>query len=101
MESGHYALLNPKTYDLSAVHNRIWKPDGSWLDLKIIFKKYEKYRWQTYPKVTEYFLEDQLFKRVSVSSVRTISRLPIKRLKELAKKLRHKQIATLKYDYAL
>jgi len=42
-----------------------------------------------------------LFKRVSVSSVRTISRLPIKRLKELAKKLRHKQIATLKYDYAL
>ncbi|MDP6430739.1 MAG: hypothetical protein QGI65_00460 [SAR324 cluster bacterium] len=101
LESGHYALLNPKTYDLSAVHNRIWKPDGSWLDLKIIFKNYEKYRWQTYPKVTEYFLKDQLFKRVSVSSVRTISRLPIKRLKELATKLRHKQIATLKHDYAL
>ena len=101
LESGHYALLNPKTYDLSAVHNRIWKPDGSWLDLKIIFKKYETYRWQTYPKVTEYFLEDQLFKRVSVSSVRTISRLPIKRLKEMATKLRHKQIATLKHDYAL
>ncbi len=101
LESGHYALLNPKTYDLSAVHNRIWKPDGSWLDLKIIFKKYETYRWQTYPKVTEYFLEDQLFKRVSVSSVRTISRLPIKRLKEMATKLRYKQIATLKHDYAL
>ena len=99
--SGHYALLNPKTYDLSAVHNRIWKPDGSWLDLKIIFKNYEKYRWQTYPKVTEYFLDEQLFKRVSVSSVRTISRLPIKRLKELATKLSHKQIATLKHDYAL
>ena len=101
LESGHYALLNPKTYDLSAVHNRIWKPDGSWLDLKIFFKNYEKYRWQTYPKVTEYFLDEQLFKRVSVSSVRTISRLPIKSLKELAKKLRHKQIATLKHDYAL
>ena len=101
LESGHYALLNPKTYDLSAVHNRIWKPDGSWLDLKIIFKNYEKYRWQTYPKVTEYFLDEQLFKRVSVSSVRTISRIPIKRLKELAEKLGHKQIATLKSDYAL
>ena len=99
--SGHYALLNPKSYDLSAVHNRIWKPDGSWLDLKIIFKNYEKYRWQTFPKVTEYFLEDQLFKRVAVSSVRTISRLPIKRLKELATKLRQRQIATLKNDYAL
>jgi len=101
LESGHYALLNPKTYDLSAVYNRIWKPDGSWLDLKIIFKEYETYRWQTYPKVTEYFLEDQLFKRVSVSSVRTISRLPIKRLKELATKLSHKQIATSKHDYSL
>ena len=101
LESGHYALLNPKTYDLSAVYNRIWKPDGSWLDLKIIFKNYEKYRWQTYPKVTEYFLDEQLFKRVSVSSVRTISRVPIKRLKDMATKLRHKQIATLKYDYAL
>ena len=101
LESGHYALLNPKTYDLSAVHNRIWKPDGSWLDLKIIFKKYETYRWQTYPKVTEYFLDNHLFKRVLVSSVRTISRLPIKRLKEMATKLSHKQIATLKSDYAL
>ena len=101
LESGHFVLLNPKTYDLSTVHNRIWKPDGSWIDLKIIFKNYETYRWQTYPKVTEYFLDEQLFKRVSVSNVRTISRLPIKRINELAKELRHKQIATLKYDYAL
>ena len=101
LESGHYALLNPKTYDLSAIHNRIWKPGGSWLDLKIIFKNYEKYRWQTYPKVTEHFLDDQLFKRVSVISVRTISRLPIKKLKDMATNLRQKQIATLKYDYAL
>ena len=101
MESGHYALLNPKTYDLSAVHNRIWKPHGSWLDLKIIFKKYETYRWQTYPKVTDYFLQNRLFKRVSVSSVRTIPRIPRKRLKEMATKLHHKQIATLKHDYSL
>ena len=101
LESGQYALLNPKTYDLSAVHNRIWKRDGSWIDLKIIFKNYETYRWQTYPKVTEFFLDEQLFKRVLVSNVRTISRLPIKRLNKLATELRHKKIATLKYDYAL
>ena len=100
-ESGHYALLNPKTYDLSVVHNRIWKPDASWINLKIIFKNYETYRWQTYPKVTEYYWDGQLFKRVTVSSVRTISRLPIKRLNELATELRYKKIATLKYDYAL
>ena len=100
-ESGHYALLDPKTYDLSVVHNRIWKPDASWVNLKIIFKNYETYRWQTYPKVTEYYWDGQLFKRVTVSSVRTISRLPIKRLNELATELRDKKIATLKYDYAL
>ena len=100
-DSGHYALLNPKTYDLSAVHNKIWKPDGEWFDLKIIFKNYESYRWQTYPKVTEFFLDEQLFKRVTVSKLRTISRLPLKRLNELAKELSHKQIATLKSDYAL
>ena len=100
-ESGHYALLNPKTYDLSVVHNRIWKPDESWINLKIIFKNYETYRWQTYPKVTEYYWDGQLFKRVTVSSVRTLSRLPIKRLNELATELRYKKIATLKYDYAL
>ena len=100
-ESGHYALLNPKTYDLSVVHNRIWKPDESWINLKIIFKNYETYRWQTYPKVTEYYWDGQLFKRVTVSSVRTISRLPIKRLNELATELSDKKIATLKYDYAL
>ena len=100
-ESGHYALLNPKTYDLSVVHNRIWKDDTSWINLKIIFKNYETYRWQTYPKVTEYYWDGQLFKRVTVSSVRTISRLPIKRLNELATELRDKKIVTLKYDYAL
>ena len=100
-ESGHYALLNPKTYDLLVVHNRIWKDDTSWINLKIIFKNYETYRWQTYPKVTEYYWDGQLFKRVNVSSVRTISRLPIKRLNELATELRDKKIATLKYDYAL
>ena len=101
MDSGHYALLNPKTYDLLSIYNRIWKPDGKWIDFKIIFKNYETYRWQTYPKVTEYFLDEKLFKRVSVSSLQTISRLPIKRLNELANKLNKKQIATLKYDYAL
>lgn len=100
-ESGHYALLNPKTYDLLVVHNRIWKDDTSWINLKIIFKNYETYRWQTYPKVTEYYWDGQLFKRVTVSSVRTLSRLPIKRLNELATELRYKKIATLKYDYAL
>ena len=101
LESGHFVLLNPKTYDLSAIHDRIWKSDGTWINLKIIFKNYETYRWQTYPKVTEYFLDEQLFKRVSVSNVRTLTRLPIKRHKELATTLQQKQFATLKYDYAL
>ena len=102
LESGHYALLNPKTYELSSMHNRIWQEDGSSLDLTIVFKKYETYRWQTYAKVTEYFFDKQLFKRMTVSKIRTLSRLPVKKLKKQAFNLsRANNTATLLNDYAL
>jgi hypothetical protein len=101
MESGHYALLNPKTYELSSLHNKIWQEDGSSLDLTIIFKKYETYRWQTYAKVTEYYLDKRLFKRMTVSKIRTLSRLPLKKLKKQAFNLRRSNTATLQNDYAL
>ena len=102
LESGHYALLNPKTYELSSMHNRIWQEDGSSLDLTIVFKKYETYRWQTYDKVTEYFFDKQLFKRMTVSKIRPLSRLPIKKLKKQAFNLsRANNTATLLNDYAL
>jgi len=101
LESGHYALLNPKTYELSSLHNRIWQEDGSSLDLTIIFKKYETYRWQTYAKVTEYYLDKRIFKRMTVSKMRTLSRLPLKKLKKQAINLRRSNTATLQNDYAL
>ena len=101
LESGHYALLNPKTYELSSMHNRIWQEDGSSLDLTIVFKKYETYRWQTYAKVTEYYLNKRLFKRMTVSKIRTLSRLPLKKLKKQALNLRRTNTATLQNDYAL
>ena len=99
--SGNFALLNPKTYDLFPLHRRLWQEDGGWLDLQIIFKNYKTYRWQTYPEVIEYYLDKRLFKRVTVSKIRTLSRLPAKTLKERALNLRRTQIATLKNDYAL
>ena len=101
LESGHYALFNPKTYELSSLHNKIWQEDGSSLDLTIIFKKYETYRWQTYAKVTEYYLDKRLFKRLTVSKIRTLSRLPLKKLKKQAFNLRRSNTATLQNDYAL
>ena len=101
LESGHYALLNPKTYELSSLHNKIWQEDGSSLDLTIIFTKYETYRWQTYAKVTEYYLDKRLFKRMTVSKIRTLSSLPLKKLKKQAFNLRRSNTATLQNDYAL
>ena len=101
LESGHYALVNPKSYELSSIHNKIWQEDGSSLDLTIVFKKYETYRWQTYAKVTEYFLDKRLFKRMTVSKIRTLSRLPLKKLKIQAFNLRSFNTATLQNDYAL
>ena len=101
LDSGNFALLNPKTYDLFSLHRRLWKEHVGWLDLQIIFKNYKTYRWQTYPEVIEYYLDKRLFKRVTVSKIRTLSRLPAKTLKERALNLRRTQIATLKNDYAL
>jgi len=101
LESGHYALLNPKTYELSSLHNRIWQEDGSSVDLIIFFKKYEAYRRQTYAKVTEYYFDNRLFKRMTVSNIRTMSRLPLEKLKKQALNLRLSNTATLQDDYAL
>ena len=100
-ESGYFALINPKTYELNSMHKKIWKGQGKWLDLKIIFKNYETYRWQLYPKVTEYFLNDRLFKRLTIKKIRTLSKLPLKDLKEKALELNNIQTTSLKIDYAL
>ena len=59
LESGHYALINPKNYELNSLHNRIWLEDGSSIELKILFKKYVTYRWQEYAKVTEYYFDNK------------------------------------------
>ena len=83
------------------MNTRIWTEKDKWLDLKIIFKDYEKYRWQLYPKITEYFLDEKLFKRVTVNKIRTLSSLPLKRLKKQALNLKRSQTTTLKNDYAL
>jgi len=100
-ESGHFALINPKNYELDSLHSRIWAGNGNWLNLKIIFKNYEKYRWQLYPKITEFFLDEKLFKRVTVTKVRTLSKLPLKKLKKQAMSLKKSKTMSLKNDYGL
>ena len=83
------------------MHKRNWQEGGSSLDLTIVFKIYETYRWQTYAKGTEYYLDKRLIKRMTVSKIRTLSRLPIKKLIKQALSLRRKHTATLQNDYAL
>ena len=101
-KSGHFALINPKNYELYSLHSRIWSRKGAWLDLKIIFKNYEKYRWQLYPVITEYFLDEKLFKRVTVTKIRTLSTLPLKELKKQVLNLKqYQQTTSLSNDYAL
>ena len=100
-ESGHFALINPKNYELSSLHSRIWSVQNTWLNLKIIFKNYEKYRWQLYPKITEYFIDEKLIKRITVTKIRTLLKLPIKKLKKQAMNLKRSQTTSLINDYAL
>ena len=101
LESGHYALINPKNYELTSLHNRIWLEDGSSIELKILFKKYVTYRWQTYAKVTEYYFDNKLFKRMKVSKIRTLSKIPIEKFKKKAITLRKSGTANLQNDYSL
>ena len=101
LESGHYALINPKNYELTSLHNRIWLEDGSSIELKILFRKYVTYRWQEYAKVTEYYFDNKLFKRIKVSKIRTLSKLPIENFKKKVITLRKSNTANLKNDYSL
>jgi len=101
IESGHFALIDSKTFDLSSLHNKIWGKDGSWHDIQVIFKNFEKYRWQTYPVITEYFLDKRLFKRVTINKIRTLSDLNIDRFHKKALNLIRPKNASLKNDYSL
>ena len=82
--SDHYALIDPKTFFLQSLHSSIQRANGSKWKLEVKFSKFKKYNRQEYPQITEYFLDGNLFKRVRLIKAKTLSRLPIKELKEMA-----------------
>ena len=94
-------MINPKTYELESLHSRIWKNDNNNLELKIIFKNYETYRWQSFAKVTEYFIDNIIMKRMTVTKISTLSQLPIEKLEKQASNFRKLKRGSLERDYAL
>ncbi len=98
--SDHYALIDPKTFFLQSLHSSIQRANGSKWKLEVKFSKFKKYNRQEYPQITEYFLDGNLFKRVRLIKAKTLSRLPIKELKEMAMARVETLSATWKVDYA-
>ena len=83
--SGHYALFDQKTFRLQSLHGTIVKKDGTEWRFRVEFRNFKKYRRQYYPRITEYYLDDRLIKRVSLEKLRSLSKLPLKELNDLAK----------------
>ena len=98
--SDHYALIDPKTFFLQSLHSSIQRANGSKWKLEVKFSKFKKYNRQEYPQITEYFLDGNLFKRVSLIKAKILSRLPIKELKEMAMTRVETFPATWTVDYA-
>ena len=99
--SGNFVLLDSKTFELNSAHGSIRKADGSEWKLKILFSQFEKFSGQRFPRTTKYLLDDRLFKKVSVVSLKTIQILPFQELKKIALARLQAKNAYLDIDYAL
>ena len=51
------------------------------------FKNFKTHRRRLYPEVTEYFVDDRIFKRVTTTQFRFPRRLPLEELKATARQV--------------
>ena len=98
-DSDHFALIDPKTFLLKSLHSSIHRADGTKWILKVKFSQFKNYQRQEFPQLTEYFLDGKLFKRVNLIKVKSLSRLPIKELKEISIAHLETPSATWTVDY--
>ncbi len=82
-EDDHFALVDPQTFLLSGLQStlRIGEED---YHVQVRFHEMTQYNKLEYPKQTDYFLNDRLFKRVNVDAIQVPKSLPLKKLREKA-----------------
>jgi hypothetical protein len=76
-ESGAYALIQPVNFQIHSLHREVQQPDGTVWQLEVRFSKFKIYRKQAYPQVTEYLLDGKLHKRVTVTKLEYLQRIPV------------------------
>jgi len=76
-ESGAYAFIQPITFRFHSLHREVQQPDGTVWRLEVRFSKFKTYRKQAYPQVTEYLLDGKLHKRVTVTKMEYLRRIPV------------------------
>lgn len=80
-DSGAYAWIDPKTFQLHALRRPWTVPQGSWLQ-EVRFEEFKSYRQQEYPSVTEFRLNGKLYKRLTVTKAQRLGDLAIGTLRE-------------------
>lgn len=76
-ESGAYAFIQPITFRMHSLHREVQHPDGTVWQLEVRFSKFKTYQKQAYPQVTEYLFDGRLHKRVTVTKMEYLHRIPV------------------------
>ena len=98
-ESKFFALIDKELLLLHSLHGAWFTEGGKEQTLKILYSQFRRYHEHPYPSVTEYFVDNLLFKRVTVTSVDAPQSLPLAKFKALAQKWNTPHHATIQVDY--
>ena len=102
-EHGPHLLMNTAANRIDSINFPINVPDGSTQLLSIRFKNFEEVGYRSkkikYPLVTEIYLADRLFQRRNIKKLKELSRLPWRRLKQLAEDYRPKLYGSMNLNY--
>jgi len=102
-EHGPHLLMNTAANRIDSINFPINAPDGSTQLLSIRFKNFEEVGYGSkkikYPMATEFYLADRLFQRRNIKKLKELSRLPWRRLKQLAEDYRPKPYGSMNLNY--
>ncbi|MBF0279034.1 MAG: hypothetical protein HQM13_14635 [SAR324 cluster bacterium] len=97
-QSEHFALIDSESFLLKELQHTI-QGDGKKYLIRIVFQTMTEYKELQYPKNTEYFLDDRLFKRVFIKSIDSPAKIPLDSLRQKAVKWSNARSATFQIDY--
>ncbi len=98
LQSDHFALIDKENFLLKALQYSLQSGENRHL-IRIVFQELIPDQKLEYPKQTDYFLDDRLFKRVIINSMQHPEKLPLDILRQKAVKWSQTHFASLQIDY--